>query len=51
MKILRNLFLALVCLLPMMAMAQDECVKWSHSVVENGDGHYTLQFKAQVNEG
>ena len=51
MKILRNLFLTLLCLVPMTALAQEGCVKWSHSVVENGDGHYTLQFKAQVDEG
>ena len=50
MKILRNLFLMLVCLLPMTAMAQEEAtpVKWSHTVTEKGDGIYTVQFKAEI---
>ncbi|MBO7220713.1 MAG: thioredoxin family protein [Alistipes sp.] len=51
MKTLRNLFLTLLCLVPMTVLAQEECVKWSHSVVDNGNGDYTLQIKAQVSDG
>ena len=50
MKMLRNLFIALMCLMPMVAMAQGE-VKWSHSVTEKGNGNYTVQLKAQIEEG
>ena len=50
MKMLRNLFIALMCLIPMVAMAQGE-VKWSHSVTEKGNGNYTVQLKAQIEEG
>ena len=50
MKMLRNLFIALMCLMPMVAMAQGE-VKWSHSVTEKGNGNYTVQLKAQMAEG
>ena len=52
MKILRNLFLTLLCFVPMTVLAQEEAsVKWSHSVTENGDGNYTLQIKAQMESG
>ena len=52
MKILRNLFLTLICLVPMSVLAQTEgTVKWSHSVSEKGDGIYTLQIKAQMEKG
>ena len=50
MKISKILFLALLCFVPMMAFAQGE-VKWSHSVVDNGSGNYTVQFKADIAEG
>ena len=49
MKILRNLFLMLMCVVPMTALAQTENpVKWSHTVTEKGDGIYTVQFKAEI---
>ena len=52
MKILRDLFLTLVCLLPMSVAAQTvNPVKWSHSVTEKGDGTYTVQLKAQIEDG
>ena len=52
MKILRDLFLTLVCLLPMSVAAQTvNPVKWSHSVTEKGDGLYTVEFKAQMEDG
>ena len=52
MKILRNLFLMLLCILPMTAFAQDENpVKWSNSVTEKSEGCYTLQIKAQMEDG
>ena len=42
----------LLCVVPMVAMAQTESVvKWSHSVAEKGDGLYTVQFKAELNGG
>ena len=44
----RRLFLMLLCVVPMMAMAQTEPVKWSHSVTEKGDGVYTVEFKAEL---
>ena len=50
MKILRNLFFTLLCLVPMMALAQGE-VKWSHSVADKGNGNYTVQFKVQIEDG
>ena len=50
MKILRNLFLVLLCFAPMAAFAQGE-VKWSHSVADKGNGCYTVQFKADIAEG
>ena len=34
----------------MMALAQGE-VKWSHSVADKGNGNYTVQFKAQIEDG
>ena len=40
----------LLCLVPTMAMAQGE-VKWSHSVADKGNGSYTVQFKAQIENG
>ena len=52
MKILRNLFLTLLCLVPMTVLAQEaSVVKWSNSVVENGKGSYTVQIKAQLESG
>ena len=41
-----------VCILPMTALAQTENpVKWSHSITEKGDGIYTVQVKATIDEG
>ena len=52
MKILRDLFLTLVCLLPMSVAAQTvNPVKWSYSATEKGDGTYTVQLKAQIEDG
>ena len=55
MKILRNLFLALLCFVPMTVLAQtetmEEPVKWSHSVTEKGNGIYTVEVKATIDEG
>ena len=52
MKILRNLILTLLCLVPCAVSAQtEEPVRWSHSVVEKGDGIYTLQIKAEMEDG
>ena len=50
MKILRNLFLTLLCLVPMMALAQGE-VKWSQSVTDKGNGLYTVEVKATIADG
>ncbi len=50
MKVLRNLFIAVLCFVPMSVLAQGE-VKWSHSVSENGDGQYTVQMKATMADG
>ena len=50
MRILRNLFLTLLCFVPMVVSAQSE-VKWSHSVADKGNGSYTVQFKAQIANG
>ena len=50
MRILRNLFLTLLCFVPMVVSAQGE-VKWSHSVADKGNGSYTVQFKAQIANG
>ena len=52
MKILRNLFLALLCFVPATVLAQiEEPVKWSHKVTDKGNGLYTVQFKATIDEG
>ncbi|MBP3550919.1 MAG: thioredoxin family protein [Alistipes sp.] len=51
MKILRNFLLMLLCVVPMATMAQENTVKWSHSVTESGDGGYTVQMKAQMADG
>ena len=51
MKILRNLILTLLCLVPMTVLAQTESVKWKHSVTDKGDGLYTVQFKAEIGDG
>ena len=52
MKFLRNLFLALLCFVPATVMAQMlEPVKWSHTVTDNGEGYYTVQIKATIDEG
>ena len=50
MKILRNLFLTLLCFVPMMALAQGE-VKWSQSVTDKGNGLYTVEVKATIADG
>ena len=51
MKILRNFLLMLLCIVPMATMAQENTVKWSHSVTESSNGHYTVQIKAQIADG
>ena len=52
MKILRNLFLALLCFAPATVVAQiQEPVKWSHTVTDKGNGLYTVQFKATIDDG
>ena len=52
MRILRNLILTLLCFVPMTVLAQTEnAVKWSNTLTEKGDGIYTLQVKAQMEEG
>ncbi len=52
MKIFKRVFVALLCVLPLTALAQKESVvKWSHSVIEKGDGIYTIQLKATIDEG
>ncbi len=52
MKMLRNLFLMLLCVVPMTVMAQTEdVVKWKHSVTEKGDGLYTVELKAEIGDG
>ena len=52
MKILRNLFLTLLCLVPMTALAQEASpVKWTHSVADKGNGLYTVEFKASIEKG
>ncbi|MBE6197563.1 MAG: thiol:disulfide interchange protein [Rikenellaceae bacterium] len=52
MKILRNLFMMLLCVVPMTVMAQNENpVKWKHSVSEKGDGLYTVELKAEMEDG
>ncbi len=52
MKILRNFLLMLLCAMPMMALAQGENpVKWKHSVTDKGDGIYTIELKAQMEDG
>ena len=48
----RRLFLMLMCVVPMVAMAQEvNPVKWKHSVADNGNGLYTVQFKAEMADG
>ena len=38
--------------MPMMALAQGENpVKWKHSVTDKGDGIYTIELKAQMEDG
>ena len=52
MKMLKKLFVMLLCLLPMTAMAQNEqVVKWKHSVEDKGNGLYTVQLKAEMADG
>ena len=52
MKIFRNLLLMMsLCIVPMATMAQENTVKWLHTVTENGDGNYTVQMKAQMADG
>lgn len=42
----------LLCVVPMMVMAQNENpVKWKHSVSEKGDGLYTVELKAEMEDG
>ena len=48
----RRLFLMLLCVVPMVAMAQNEqVVKWKHSVADKGNGLYTVELKAEIGEG
>ena len=48
----RKLFLMLLCVVPMLAMAQGEqVVKWKHSVADKGNGLYTVEFKAEIEKG
>ena len=52
MKMLRNLFLTLLCFVPMMTMAQEaNPVKWKQSVAEKGDNLYTVTLKAEIGDG
>lgn len=49
---LRNLFLTLLCFVPMMTMAQEtNPVKWKQSVAEKGDNLYTVTLKAEIGDG
>ncbi|MBR2025870.1 MAG: thioredoxin family protein [Alistipes sp.] len=49
---LRNLFFALLCVMPMLAVAQGENpVKWEQSVTDKGDGLYTVELKAEIGDG
>ena len=42
----------LLCVVPMTVMAQNENpVKWKHSVSEKGDGLYTVELKAEMEDG
>ena len=42
----------LLCVVPMMAMAQGENpVKWKHSVTDKGNGIYTVELKAEMADG
>ena len=42
----------LLCVIPMVAMAQNEqVVKWKHSVADKGNGHYTVELKAEMADG
>ena len=48
----KRLFLMLLCVVPMVAMAQNEqVVKWKHSVADKGNGHYTVELKAEMADG
>ena len=51
MKLLQKLLIALLCLAPFAASAQESNVRWSHSVTDNGKGHYTLLVKADIAKG
>ena len=52
MKILKNLLVALLCIVPMMAIAQEaNPVKWKQTVTEKGDGLYTVELKAEMEDG
>ena len=52
MKILKNLLVALLCVVPMMAIAQEaNPVKWKQTVTEKGDGLYTVELKAEMEDG
>ncbi|MBQ2026656.1 MAG: thioredoxin family protein [Alistipes sp.] len=52
MKILKNLLVALLCIVPMMAIAQEaNPVQWKQTVTEKGDGLYTVEFKAEMEDG
>ncbi len=52
MKIVRNFLLMLLCAVPMMALAQSENpVRWKHSVTDKGDGIYTVELKAEMEDG
>ena len=52
MKILKNLLVALLCIVPMMAIAQEaNPVQWKQTVTEKGDGLYTVELKAEMEDG
>ena len=52
MKMLKKLFVMLLCWLPITALAQGENpVRWTQSVVDKGDGLYTVQLKAEMADG
>ena len=52
MKIFRRLFVMLLCVMPLTALAQNESVvEWSNSVADKGNGIYTIQLKANIDEG
>ena len=52
MKMVRNLMLMLLSVLPLASFAQNENpIKWSYSVADKGDGLYTVELKADMEKG